>query len=118
MNKGKGVYTKITQNRGRQPVHPDNKRRALLRNNNTLQKKLIILCLFLGINAALSSISQAATYYIDPARGSDSSNGSANAPWQSINKAKSTVSAGDVVNLLPGNYGSVTFFNKFFDFSI
>ena len=79
-----------------------------LKNRPTL--KTILACLLLALQLSLSTQALAATYYIDPAAGSDTTgNGSALSPWKSINKAKSSVSPGDIVNLLPGNYGTVTF---------
>ncbi len=69
----------------------------------------ITLCLLMAVTVALSAMTQAAVYYVDPAGGNDSAGGSESNPWQTINKAKSTVNAGDIVNLMPGNYGTVTF---------
>ena len=75
---------------------------------NTFRLKLLLLLLFI-INFALFNTGLAATFYVDPLNGNDLAAGSAANPWRTIQKAKSTVNAGDVVNLLPGNYGSVTF---------
>jgi len=69
----------------------------------------IILCVVSGVMAAWTPAASAATYYVNPSSGNDSSSGSSSSPWKTINKAKSTVSAGDIVNLMPGSYGSVTF---------
>lgn len=44
-------------------------------------------------------------YYVSP-NGSDSNNGSSSAPWRSLAKAGSSVGAGSVVHVAPGNYGS------------
>lgn len=77
---------------------------------NARRLKLLIVCLLFIIQAALSGAALAATYYVDPVNGSDITGSGSNAnPWQTVGKAKSAVSAGDIVNLLPGNYGSVTF---------
>ena len=77
---------------------------------NAHRLKLLIICLLFIIQAALSCAASAATYYVNPVNGSDVTGSGSNAnPWQTVGKAKSAVSAGDVVNLLPGNYGSVTF---------
>ncbi|TCS31956.1 chondroitinase B-like protein [Paucimonas lemoignei] len=50
------------------------------------------------------------TYYLSP-NGNDSSNGSASAPWRTIQKAANTVNAGDTVVLMDGTYteGSIGF---------
>lgn len=69
----------------------------------------ITLGLLMAVTVGLSAMTQAAVYYVDPAGGNDSAGGSASNPWRTINKAKSTVNAGDIVNLMPGNYGTVTF---------
>ncbi|MCD6395549.1 MAG: right-handed parallel beta-helix repeat-containing protein [Planctomycetes bacterium] len=69
----------------------------------------ITLCLLMAVILATSAVTQAAVYYVDPAGGNDSAGGSASNPWRTINKAKSTVNAGDIVNLMPGNYGTATF---------
>ncbi|MBE0534933.1 MAG: right-handed parallel beta-helix repeat-containing protein [Phycisphaerae bacterium] len=69
----------------------------------------IILCAVSGVMAAWTPAASAATYYVNPSTGNDSSSGSSSSPWKTINKAKSTVSAGDIVNLMPGSYGSVAF---------
>ena len=68
-------------------------------------------CLLMGIAIclALPNDLRAATYYLDAVNGNDSNTGTSGAPWKSIAKAKSTVGGGDIVNLLPGNYGAVTF---------
>jgi len=52
----------------------------------------------------LSGVSQAATFYLNPASGSDSNNGSQGSPWKTIFKVKTTVNAGDTVNILGGSY--------------
>ena len=52
----------------------------------------------------LSLHSQAVTYYWDPARGSDSNNGSSSKPWKTLDKIASSVSKGDIVNIKPGTY--------------
>ena len=48
-------------------------------------------------------------YYVDPVSGNDGWDGSSGTPWATIGKAKSTVVAGDIVNLLPGNHGRIQF---------
>ncbi len=84
--------------------------RASLKSWTAHRLKLFTLCLFLAINTSLPNSSFAKSYYIDPAAGSDTTgNGSLASPWKTINKAKSTAAPGDIVNLLPGSYGAVTF---------
>ena len=70
---------------------------------------LKIISFFFLLTMAMSNIAAAATYYVDAVNGDDSGNGSSTNPWRTINKAKTSVYAGDVVNLRPGNYGSVIF---------
>jgi parallel beta helix pectate lyase-like protein/uncharacterized protein DUF1565 len=48
-------------------------------------------------------MTQAATYVVAPT-GSDSNNGSAAAPWRSIQRAANVVNPGDVVNVQAGDY--------------
>ncbi len=67
-----------------------------------------ILCVISALMVWTSG-ARAATYYVNPSTGNDSGSGSSSSPWRTINKAKTSVSAGDIVNLMPGNYGSVTF---------
>jgi hypothetical protein len=86
------------------------KLQILLSITDAHRLKLLVICLLFIIQAALSGTASADTYYVDPGGGSDTTgNGSSSSPWQTIGKAKSVVSAGDIVNLLPGSYGSVTF---------
>jgi hypothetical protein len=61
-----------------------------------------------GLPARLPTSSGAGgTYYVDGTNGSDSSSGTAAAPWQTINKALATVPlAGSIIKVLPGSYGS------------
>lgn len=75
---------------------------------DTLRLRVVLL-LITGIVAAWVPGAQAATYYVNPSSGNDSANGSSSSPWRTINKAKSSVNAGDTVILMPGSYGSVTF---------
>jgi len=72
--------------------------------------KLFTFCLFSAINLCSPNSGFAKSYYIDPVAGNDSTgNGSLASPWKTINKAKPAVVPGDIVNLLPGSYGTVTF---------
>jgi len=82
---------------------------AVNKPGKRLHLRPITLCLLTAVTLALSAVTQAAVYYVDPAGGNDSAGGSASNPWRTINKAKSSVSPGDIVNLMPGNYGTVTF---------
>ncbi len=106
MKSAKECSRKLVQNRGTFI----GKSQILLSITDVHRLKLLVVCLLFIIQAALSGTTSAATYYVDPGGGSDTTgNGSNSNPWQTIAKAKSVVSAGDVVNLLPGSYGSVTF---------
>ena len=64
--------------------------------------RVVIQALLLGVLCAPQA--GAATYYLDPARGSDSNAGTHTSPWQTMLKVKTTVSAGDTVNILGGTY--------------
>jgi hypothetical protein len=65
--------------------------------NVMVRSSLLLLLLFVG--ARLS----AATYYVSTA-GSDSNPGSQSQPWATVQKAASTVVAGDTVNITAGTY--------------
>ncbi|MFC1676079.1 LamG-like jellyroll fold domain-containing protein [Planctomycetota bacterium] len=80
-----------------------------LKSHQLYRPNVITLFLLFLIITALTGISTAATYYINPINGNDSYSGSQTNPWRSLSKAKTTAVAGDTVNLLPGNYGSVIF---------
>ncbi len=58
---------------------------------------LVFLCL-------LSQSVDAATYYLNPASGSDGAVGSLASPWKTLFKVKTTVVAGDTVNIIGGSY--------------
>ncbi len=85
------------------------------RRNILFGKKLIILSLLFFVSSFLPSITLAETYYLDANNGNDKYDGLASewngthGPWKTIDKAKSSVSAGDIVELMEGNYGEVTF---------
>lgn len=70
---------------------------------------LILACLtaFSGSNAL------AATYYVSPS-GSDSNPGTQSSPWRTIQKAASTLTAGDTAIVMDGTYeeNSITFANS------
>src|SRR5712691_937356 len=46
----------------------------------------------------------AATYYLNPATGDDGNLGTQSSPWKTMAKVKTTVAAGDTVNILAGTY--------------
>lgn len=53
----------------------------------------------------ISSLSQAAVYYIDPAGNDASGNGSASSPWKTLTYACSHVTTfGDIIHINPGTY--------------
>ena len=47
---------------------------------------------------------QAATYYVDGASGLDTNPGTIGSPWKTINKANTTLVAGDTVYIRGGTY--------------
>lgn len=55
------------------------------------------------IGGAWSSLAAAETYYVEPG-GSDGATGLMGAPWQTLQHAADSVSAGDVVMVAAGNY--------------
>ncbi|MCA8911182.1 MAG: hypothetical protein KDB82_05735 [Planctomycetes bacterium] len=69
---------------------------------------LILLALVFATKAC------AATFYVDPAKGKDSNNGSKGAPWSTLEDVVNTgklrdVKAGDTILLRDGNHGRVVF---------
>lgn len=62
-------------------------------------KRLLLIPLFL-----ISLISSAATYYVSPTGSDASGNGSIGSPWFTLNKAWSSVTAGDIVYMRGGTY--------------
>jgi len=63
-----------------------------------------------ALAAALQTIS-AASYYVSTT-GNDANNGSQATPWRTIQKAASTVSAGDTVNVASGTYSESVSFGR------
>lgn len=55
---------------------------------------------------------QGVLYYVDGASGSDSNPGSAALPWKTIQKAANTMSAGDTVYVLAGNYDQLVLVSR------
>ncbi|GMG87732.1 right-handed parallel beta-helix repeat-containing protein [Biformimicrobium ophioploci] len=49
---------------------------------------------------------RAATYFVDAGGGNDENDGSENAPWKTLTKARSSANGGDVVIVAAGDYGS------------
>ena len=76
-------------------------------NRNWL--KYVMGSLLFGGFLFFSTLGFGSTWYVDPVSGNDGAVGSAALPWKTIQKAKSSATAGDTVNLLPGNYGAVVF---------
>ena len=67
------------------------------------------LPLFLVALGLASANLRAATYYVSTG-GNDSNNGSSGAPWRTVQKAATTLGAGDTANIAAGSYtGNVTF---------
>jgi uncharacterized repeat protein (TIGR02059 family) len=62
-------------------------------------KRLLLIPLFL-----ISLMSSAATYYVSPTGSDASGNGSIGSPWFTLNKAWSSVTAGDIIYMRGGTY--------------
>ncbi|MDH4037352.1 MAG: right-handed parallel beta-helix repeat-containing protein [Candidatus Krumholzibacteria bacterium] len=71
----------------------------------SIHRKSIVaaLSLALALSFLAAGGASAATYYVSNS-GSDSSAGSQAAPWQTLQKAAASISAGDVVLVSPGTY--------------
>ena len=64
-----------------------------------------------AVLAAINSAAFAATYYADPAKGSNDNNGSAGRPWKTAAEAVYKLKAGDTLLLKSGWHGSISFYN-------
>ena len=69
-------------------------------------RKTTLLLLTTALALVFASPVTAATYYVDTA-GADTNAGTDDAPWQTIQHAAATASAGDVVIVRPGAYDEV-----------
>lgn len=58
--------------------------------------------------AAFATPSSAGTYYVDPAHGNDSQDGSTGSPWRTIDHAVANAANGSTVFLRSGDYGTVS----------
>lgn len=59
----------------------------------------------LALTLFVSSLTQAATYYISPTGNDNTGTGTITNPWRTLFKATSTVvGAGDIIHVLPGTY--------------
>lgn len=67
-------------------------------------ERIAIRALISTIIVLFSMISYAATYYISPTGNDTSGNGTITSPWFTLNKAWSTVAAGDVIYMRGGTY--------------
>lgn len=65
---------------------------------------MILVSVFMYWEFSPQDQSAASTYYLSPNGNDNSGNGSKSAPWRSVTKANSTISPGDTVILLDGNY--------------
>ncbi len=85
------------------------------KGSETLRKYLALIIITAAITATVCSSAGAATYYLDAANGNDIYDGLAqewdgtHGPWKTMDKAQSTIQAGDAVLLQNGNYGDVYF---------
>ncbi len=67
-------------------------------------KKTLILAIVAGVIWVSSADVIAVNYYVDGTSGDDNDPGTINEPWQTINKASSTLQAGDTVCIRGGTY--------------
>ena len=73
----------------------------------TLRSVILAVLGFFFIS--LPTIVSAATYYINPSSGNDANVGtSTSVPWKTLNKANTTMVAGDTVNLMTGTFSGST----------
>src|SRR5580765_4519280 len=74
------------------------------------RSRLLFLVLTACVTLGALAPAQAATYYLNPASGADSNTGLSatapppNGPWKTLFKVKSSVTAGDTVNVIGGTY--------------
>ena len=66
-------------------------------------KMLITIVLFAASGVLFPLSASAATYYVAPT-GNDANSGTQASPWKTIQKAASTMVAGDTVNIKAGTY--------------
>ena len=79
---------------------------------NRVGKGIVIMSFIVGIIMAVSSLCQAATYYLDLSRGNDGNPGTGQAPWRTLPRAMvnysgsgNRVTYGDTVVIYNGDYG-------------
>jgi hypothetical protein len=61
------------------------------------------------LTAPVPSIAHAATYFVDPSSGNDTADGSAEHPWRTIARTQRDLTRGDIIILMPADYGDVVF---------
>jgi len=81
----------------------------------TTSGRVCLLVIFLMGLAWIGQAASAATYYLDAIGGNDAAEGSASAPWRTLDRAKAEIKSGDTVKMYSGNYGSIEFRNYSFD---
>ncbi len=86
-------------------AQPGLRRSARRRARNEVVFFTSIVALFF----AYAAPSGAATYYVDAGQGNDGNPGTSQQPWKTMDKAQSTVGAGDTVRIRSGSYGSLAF---------
>jgi parallel beta helix pectate lyase-like protein len=65
----------------------------------------LALVVFLTWMLSVPPLGSATTYYLKPSTGNDANSGtSTGSPWKTMQKVKTTVTAGDTVNILGGTY--------------
>src|SRR5215831_17356336 len=69
-----------------------------------MSKSFLIFILVVISIAIFSDSVFASVYYLNPAQGNDGNPGTQASPWKTMLKVKTTVVAGDTVNILGGTY--------------
>ncbi len=70
-----------------------------------VKKLILFITSFLIIIIITPGIAHASSYYVSPS-GNDSNSGTQSNPWRTIQKAANTVSAGDSVTVMAGDYST------------
>ena len=86
---------------------PNRRHETVISRTHLLGLLIGLVILVLANSCAPSSLptrTRINNYYVDRDLGSDSNPGFQNLPWQTIQKAANTLSPGDTVTVIAGNY--------------
>src|SRR5262249_17303372 len=76
----------------------------MMRSIRYTSKSFLVFTLVVIFVAIFSNSVFAAVYYLNPAQGNDGNPGTQSSPWKTMYKVKTTVAAGDTVNIMGGTY--------------